>query len=85
MLDVNKSNLAYFESGSMRELYASMDKWQKVNNRPLLSISVRKDGSSYCCIAITGPTEVVITSPDGKRYVEVNSNSSGLMVSPDAY
>ena len=72
MSDANKHNLLYFESSSMRGLYGSMDKWQQANNRRLLSISIQKDGESYCCIALTNPTEVVITSLDGKRKVTVD-------------
>jgi hypothetical protein len=71
MTDVNKRNLVYFESPSMRGLYASMDEWQQANNRRLLSISVQQDDSNYCCIALTNPTEVVITSADGKLHANV--------------
>ena len=73
MSDTNKRNLVYFENPSMRGLYASMDEWQQANNRRLLSISVQQDGGNYCCIALTNPTEVVITSADGKRHVHVGS------------
>lgn len=83
MTDIKKRNLVYFESSSMRGLYTSMDEWQQVNNRRLLSISVKKDGGNYCCIAFAGPAEVVITSADGERYAPVGT--TGLGVSPDAY
>jgi len=66
MSDTNKRNLVYFESSSMRGLYDCMDEWQQANNRRLLSVTVQQDGGNYCCIALTNPTEVVITSPDGK-------------------
>ena len=83
MPDTNKRNLVFFESPSMRGLYTRMDEWQQANNRRLLSISVQRDGPNYCCIALTNPAEVVITSPDGIRYANVSTG--GVCVSPDAY
>jgi hypothetical protein len=77
MSDMNKRNLVYFENPSMRGLYACMDEWQQTNNRRLLSVSVQQDGGNYCCIALTNPTEVVITSADGKRHVDVTEPYSG--------
>lgn len=71
MPDNNKQNLVYFENSSMRGLYASMEEWQRTNNRRLLSISIQRDGNNYCCIALTNPTEVVITSEDGSKHVDV--------------
>ena len=71
MSDMNKRNLVYFESPSMRGLYTCMEEWQQANNRRLLSVSVQQDGGKYCCIALTNPTEVVITSPDGRRHAGV--------------
>jgi hypothetical protein len=72
MSDVNKRNLIYFENPSMRGLYECMDEWQQANNRRLLSISVQQDSGNYCCIALTNPTEVIITSPDGRRHANVH-------------
>jgi hypothetical protein len=77
MSDTNKRNLVYFEDLSMRGLHACMDEWQKVNNRRLLSISVQQDGDNYCCIALTNPTEVVITSADGRLNADVFLGSQG--------
>ena len=71
MSDVNKHNLVYFENPSMRGLYSRMEEWQQANNRRLLSISVQQDDGNYCCIALTNPTEVVITSADGKVHADV--------------
>lgn len=71
MSDTNKRNLVYFENRSMRGLYDSMEEWQQANNKRLLSISIQQDGSNYCCIALTNPTEVVITSADGKIHADV--------------
>ena len=81
MSDMNKRNLVYFESSSMRGLYTSMDEWQQANNRRLLSVSVQQDDGKYCCIALTNPTEVVITSADGKRHVHVGQiGSQGILM-----
>jgi hypothetical protein len=54
----------------MRGLYDFMEEWQQTNDRRLLSVSVQQDGGNYCCIALTNPTEVVITAASG-RYVDV--------------
>jgi hypothetical protein len=55
----------------MRGLYASMEEWQQASNLRLLSISIQPEDGRYCCIALTNPTEVVITSPDGRRCADV--------------
>jgi hypothetical protein len=67
MSEMNKRNLVYFEHSTMRGLYDSMEEWQQANNRRLLSVSVQPDGGNFCCIALTNPTEVVISSADGKH------------------
>jgi hypothetical protein len=71
MPDDNKHNLLYFESPTMRGLYSDMEEWQHTNHRRLLSVSIQQDGENFCCIALTNPTEVVITSNDGSAYVTV--------------
>ena len=58
-------HLLYFESSSMRGLYDCMETWQTTNQKRLLSISIQQDGGSFCCIALTNPTEVVITNTKG--------------------
>ncbi len=73
MPDQNKRNLHYFESSSMRDLYDSLESWQNTNQKRFLSMSVQQDNGKFCCIALTNPTEVVITSRNGSRYVEVVS------------
>jgi hypothetical protein len=78
--DINKRNLVYFENPSMRGLYSCMDEWQQANNRRLLSISIQRDEDKYCCIALTNPTEVVITSADGRNYAPVFQYGGGLKV-----
>jgi hypothetical protein len=89
MSDVNKRNLLYFESSSMHGLYDCMDEWQQANNRRLLSTSIQQDKGNYCCIALTNPTEVVITSADGKSHVAVipgiQDRAHRLGVSPEFF
>ncbi|MGV9415097.1 hypothetical protein ACWDOP_34795 [Nocardia sp. NPDC003693] len=72
MSETNKQNLVYFESTSMRGLYESMREWQESAGKRLLSISIQRDGDSFCAIGLTNPTEVVITSADGHNHASVN-------------
>jgi len=74
----NKRNVLFFKGKSMPELFKRMDKWQKKNNKRFLSASVQKDGETFYCIALTNPTEVVITSEDGKRHAEVRALDSPI-------
>jgi len=74
MTDEIKHNLQYFECDSMQGLYTCMDNWQKKNQKRLLSTSIQKDNDKFCCIALTNPTEVVITDKSGREYVDVVSN-----------
>jgi hypothetical protein len=76
MSDTNKHNLVYFERPSMRELYACMDEWQHVNHCRLLSLNIQKDGGNYCCIALTNPSEVVITDINGTNHARVTDDGS---------
>ena len=71
MMENNKCNILYFESSSMNELYQSIQRWQNENQKRLLSISIQKDGNNFCCIALTNPTEVVITDENGKNHAKV--------------
>ena len=71
MTDENKRNLRFFEASSMRELYDCMRNWQDANQTRLLSISIQEDGGKFCCIALTNPTEVVITSYERHDYAGV--------------
>ncbi|GAB0106867.1 hypothetical protein JMUB6875_58570 [Nocardia sp. JMUB6875] len=72
MSEVNKHNLVYFENPSMRGLYAAIDEWQRTNNHRFLSLTVHPDAGNFCCIALTNPAEVVITSVDGHNHAAVN-------------
>jgi hypothetical protein len=80
MSDMSKRNLVYFEHSSMRGLYNEMERWQQATSKRLLSVSVQRDGDNYCCIALTNPTEVVITSQDGKNHAGVTGLGSLVIV-----
>ncbi|MFD4358089.1 hypothetical protein ACFWPX_36495 [Nocardia sp. NPDC058518] len=77
---MNKRNLVYFENPSMRGLYDAMQQWQETNERRLLSVSIQQDGDNFCCIALTNPTEVVITSANGKNHANVGGGSLQVTV-----
>lgn len=64
-MDDNKRNIVYFEDSSMKELYETMDEWQKKNLKRFHSMDIQRDGNTFCCIALTNPTEVVIVSGNG--------------------
>jgi len=76
MSDENKRNLQFFEACSMRELYDCMETWQVANQKRLLSVSIQEDRGKFCCIALTNPSEVVITSYDGKHNATVSEYSN---------
>ena len=65
MLNDNKHNLLFFEAASMRELHAVLNSWQDENRKRFLSVCIQQDGGSFCCIALTNPTEVVICNGSG--------------------
>jgi hypothetical protein len=80
MADNNKHNILYFEGSSMRVLHNTMDEWQKENEKRFLSMSVNKDGETYCCIALTNPSEVTITNPTlDVNIVDSNWNEMGAL------
>jgi len=72
MAENNKHNILYFEGSSMRVLHNTMDEWQKENEKRFLSMSVNKDGETYCCIALTNPSEVVIVSGSDGKYTHLD-------------
>jgi hypothetical protein len=74
MPDDNKRNLEYFESSSVRALYETMDEWQKEHRKRLHSINIQKDGGTFCCIALTNPTEVIIIDPVSDVTAWVSDN-----------
>jgi hypothetical protein len=71
--DENKRNLHYFESDSMAGLFGSMQAWQEENEKRFLSIGIENDHGKFCCIALTNPTEVVITDVSGTAQATVRS------------
>ena len=75
----NKSNVYYFEAKTMKELYSSISDWQLENKKRLQSVNVQKDNDSFCCIALSNPTEVVIVNQDGSEFADV-MNGKGLRV-----
>jgi hypothetical protein len=72
MSDNNKHNLIYFEAASMKELYETMEEWQKTNQKRLLSTNIQKDDGKFCCIALSNPTEVIICGSRGNQAVVSN-------------
>ncbi len=78
-MDENKRNLQDFEAPSVRELFAAMQAWQVDNNQRFHSLHVEHDAGSYCCIALTNPTEVIIK--DGYFSGGVNVSNNKLSVS----
>jgi hypothetical protein len=60
----------------MRKLYEHMQSWQKKHKKRFLSISIKRDHGSFCCIALTNPSEVVITSLDGKNHANVSDRGA---------
>lgn len=64
----------------MAALFQCLQTWQETNNKRLLSTSIHVDGGKYCCIALTNPTEVVITNRAGDTYADVTYR--GLKVNP---
>ena len=56
----SKENLIYFENMSMHALFEDMQTWQVENQKRLLSTNIEKDGDTFCCIALTNPSEVTI-------------------------
>jgi len=59
----------------MAGLYNSMQTWQEENNKRFLSISTQRDGDKICCMALTNPSEVVITGLSGWQ-ADVSVNGS---------
>ena len=54
----HKNNLVYFECSSMKELYDSLKNWQDIKRKSFLSLSIQKDGTNFCCIAVISPKEL---------------------------
>ncbi len=76
MKENNKLNALYFESSTMKELYQVIQMWQTENQKRLLSLNIQKDNNLFCCIALTNPTEVVITDIYGNNHASVSNVGS---------
>lgn len=81
MEENNKLNTLYFESSTMKGLYDTIENWQVENQKRLLSLNIQKNGDNFCCIALTNPTEVVITSLDGKNHAELSNGNLCVLAS----
>ena len=51
----------------MRELYECMGKRQVANSKRLLSVCIQQDKELFCRIALSSPTEVIITDSRGNK------------------
>ena len=80
MCDENKKNIQFFSAKSMAGLFSEMESWQRKNKKRFLSASVQRDGDQFCCIALTNPSEVVITSADGQHHATVTSRGQLVTV-----
>jgi len=83
MEDLNKLNALYFENATMKGLFDTIESWQVVNRKRLLSLNIQKDGDNFCCIALTNPSEVVIVSTDqltGQVISRANVFNGNLLV-----
>jgi len=67
---INKKNLYYFNAPTMKALHKELDDWQEENQKRFLQLNVQKEGSEFCCLALTNPTEVVIMDKFG-TYVDI--------------
>ena len=76
--DENKRNLVFFEALSMRELYDCMCNWQGNNRKRLLSVNIQQDSGKFYCIALTNPTEAVITDVSGNDTARVWEGRVGV-------
>ena len=71
MSEDNNHNILFFESPSMRGLYDTMESWQNANQKRFLSVSIQQDHENFCCIALTNPSQVVITDRSGMNVAHV--------------
>ena len=49
----------------MADLHQELQAWQIEHEIRLLSMNIQMDSGRFCCIALTNPTEVVITNVHG--------------------
>jgi hypothetical protein len=72
----NKRNIHYFEATTMEKLCAKLEDWQDAHQKRFLSTNVQLDGRKFCCIALTNPTEIVITDKTGSNYARVTARGN---------
>jgi len=70
-MDENKRNLQYFEAQSMEGLFDALQTWQLEHEKRFLSLDIQNDQGKFCCIALTNPSEVVITDSSGHFHARV--------------
>lgn len=70
----NKRNILFFAGSTMSALYKKMNDWQEENQKRFLSMSIEKDADTFCCIALTNPSEVVIVNGSSSRQASVSRN-----------
>jgi hypothetical protein len=80
VMDENKRNLQYFESGSMAELFDALQVWQHENEKRFLSLDIQNDHGKFCCIALTNPTEVVIMEKGGNYIATKHQFGAGYLL-----
>jgi hypothetical protein len=76
----NKRNLMYFESPDMRGLHSKMEAWQNEHNKRFLSVSIEREGDKWCCIALSNPTEIVLTTAEGLPAITESDNVASLNI-----
>ena len=80
----NKRNIHFFESTSMKGLYQTLDEWQVQNEKRFLSLNIEKDGEDFTCIALTNPSEVILTNEDGKP-LGISDHNALVVYKTDIY
>jgi hypothetical protein len=56
----------------MKGLYETMEEWQTISGKRLLSTNVQKDSGKFCCLALSNPTEVIICCGNGNEQAKVS-------------
>lgn len=69
-MNEDESNIQFLQDESMQGIYIKL----KELCRQVHSINIQRDGGMFCCIALTGPREVTITSFYGKNHAYVNED-----------
>lgn len=57
MSETNPHQIQYFESTSMRELVNVMRLWQEKSGKTLIALNIQKEGTIFCCIALSAAKE----------------------------